>query len=113
MSAELASGTRPMRAPAPTATPFPPLKPVQTGKTWPMMASAAAAMGHHDPPTSHSAMSTAAAPLAISSTMTVMPAVRPSVRKTLVAPRLPLPSFRRSTPWTFPARSAKGMEPSR
>ena len=44
---------------------------------------------------------------------TVSPIFQPKVRKTFVAPRLPLPTVRRSTPFALPARKADGMDPTR
>src|SRR5688572_3734385 len=41
-----------------------------------------------------------------------MPIFQPSTRKTFVAPRLPEPCFRRSTPAAFPASQAKGSDPA-
>src|SRR4029078_10005224 len=61
-----------------------------------------------------SASHTLAAPLVISSSATRIPAVTPEARITLAAPRLPLPTRRRSaTRHRRASSSANGTEPTR
>ena len=101
-----------MSAPPPTATPLPPLNRSQTGNTWPAMAAPAAIAGQGSSVRTF-ASTTATIPLPMSAAMTAMPQPRPRLRKTLAAPRLPLPTVRRSMPRAFPARNANGIEPRR
>lgn len=59
------------------------------------------------------ASTTATTPFTMSSSITVMPTGLPSVRKTLVAPTLRLPTVRMSMPRARPARYPNGIEPRR
>ena len=84
-------------APAPVATPLPPLKESHTGYMWPITAitaAAAATLG----PARRRAIQVAAEPFAKSRTKAARPATRPALRMTLVAPTLPLPTVRTSIP---------------
>src|SRR6476661_3253907 len=56
--------------------------------------------------------STGSAPLSASARNTSTPIFQPSTRKTFVAPRLPEPCLRMSTPDAAPARYANGIEPA-
>src|SRR5262245_28031763 len=56
---------------------------------------------------------TGSAPFAMSNAKTSRPILGPITRMTLVAPRLPDPCLRRSTPFDLPAMYAAGIDPSR
>src|SRR6185369_6360447 len=56
--------------------------------------------------------STGIAPFTMSKAKTATPIRGPSTRNTFVAPRLPEPCLRRSTPFHLPARYAAGIDPS-
>jgi hypothetical protein len=78
------------------------------------MAATPAAAGAAAFVAKRSASQTLAAPFVMSSTATSRPAVTPDVRITLAAPRLPLPTRRRSAALQRRAiSSANGMEPMR
>src|ERR1700719_1462520 len=78
------------------------------------MAATPAAAGLAPAPPRRWASTTLTAPLAMSSTATSTPAVRPEARSTLAAPRLPLPICRRSAAPQRRARiRANGIDPMR
>ena len=108
----LARGISAITAPPPTATPLPPLKRSHTGNTCPAIAAPAAIAGQGSSVIAR-AITTASTPLPTSASSTAMPVLRPSARKALAAPRLPLPTVRRSMPFARPARKENGIEPSR
>ncbi len=97
------------------ATAFPPLNFKNTGKAWPAMTASAARLVHDgELSVSLAASQTARKPLAISSASVATPAARPLVRSTLVAPVLPLPESRTSSPLVnFTSRYPKGIAPRR
>src|SRR5258708_26844847 len=80
----------------------------------PTIAATPAAAGRAGPGLSRAASQTLAAPFAMSSTATSTPAVIPDARITFAAPRLPLPTRRRSAAPQRRARiSANGIDPIR
>src|SRR6185295_17587244 len=97
------------------ATALPPLNFRKTGKAWPAItASAAALIQWILPPVSLSASQTAQKPLTISSRRVMIAAARPVVRRTLVAPMLPLPDARTSAPvFHLTTRNPNGIAPMR
>jgi len=93
-----ATGRMGRNAPAPVATPLPPLKESHTGYMCPVTAitaAAAAAVG----PAMRRASHVASEPLRKSSAKAVRPAARPALRMTFVAPTFPLPTVRTSIPF--------------
>ena len=62
---------------------------------------------------SHRESHTAATPFSTSSTKTGSPQRQPHTRQTFVAPMLPLPCWRMSTPLHFAASRPNGTEPSK
>ena len=105
-------GTSASMVPAPVATALPPRKPSQNGKAWPSTAATEASTAASAPPISPP-IHAATAPLAMSSTITGTPTFGPSTRTAFVPPVLPLPTVRRSTPFSRPAQYPNGSEPSR
>ena len=71
---------------------------------WPVTAAAAASTGTMSSLEMARAMTTAAAPFAMSSAITGTPTLRPSTRMTFVAPVFPEPASRRSMPRSRPAQ---------
>ena len=129
------NGASPASIPAPVATPFPPFhdskntRP-QTVNTWPSMAAVpasvatqAATNSGREPRTpdwrtastsaSCATSVTATKPLAKSSRNTSRPGPLPSTRIAFVAPALPLPCWRRSTPLIRATTRLQGTAPSR
>jgi len=99
--------------PNPVATPLPPRKCSQTGKQWPMIA-ATAATGAAGAPSNQCTSSTAATPLAASSSSVAAASPLWPVRRTLVAPILPEPIARMSPrPAARVSSRPNGIEPSR
>ena len=94
----VARGAMGRNAPAPVAAPLPPRKRSQIGCMWPSTATTAATLGNTNPPTVSRATHVAADPFAKSRTKAMTPAPLPTLRRTLVAPTLPLPTARTSTP---------------
>jgi hypothetical protein len=90
--------------PAPTATPFPPLKPRKSGYMCPTTAAAAASTQTSSLSETLRAMRTAATPFPMSSAITSTPILRPRTRITFVAPVFPEPARRRSIPRRRPAQ---------
>ena len=79
---------------------------------WPTIAASPAAAGTAAPVLTRAASHTLAAPFAMSRTATSTPAVTPDARITFAAPRLPLPTRRRSVaPHRRASISAKGIDP--
>ena len=70
----------------------------------PVTAAAAASTGTMSSVERARAMTTAAAPLPMSSAITGTPTFSPSTRMTFVAPVLPEPASRRSMPRSLPAQ---------
>ena len=79
------------RAPQPVAVPFPPLKPRNTGRTWPTKAARAAAASTPGSSDRTPASTTASIAFPMSNRRTRAAAGRPTVRSTFVIPVLPLP----------------------
>ena len=78
---------------------------------WPTIAAAPAAAADDTVPAAAYAVSTLAAPLPMSSIITVTPSGSPVVRSTFAAPTLPLPATRTSIPARRASRNANGTEP--
>lgn len=99
------AGNTPIAAPAAVATPLPPLNLKKTGKQCPTCAKNPAkrmhSVGASKKMTSSLAIITAMNPFAKSQKNTNAAAFFPHVRKTLVAPALPLPVVRMSFPYRF------------
>ncbi len=100
-AARTALGASARKTPPEVATPLPPRKPTQNEKTCPTMAAAPYASAHVQAvePSSWGNRNTGSHPLATSTTITGRAAFQPRTRNVLVAPRLPLPISRRSTPY--------------
>ena len=108
-----APGQSPSRTPNPVATPLPPRKRRNTGKTFPATAANAAAPDTHGAAPSDRARTTGSSPLARSPASVRTPRRLPAVRATLVAPMFPFPSARTSTPEVLTSSRPVGIEPSR
>jgi hypothetical protein len=109
----VAVGSRGRKAPAPVATPLPPRKRSHTGYMCPSTATTAHSAGSGLCGSTQRPSCAAAMPLPKSSTKAKRPATRPTLRITLVAPTLPLPTVRTSTPRARATRKLNGIEPSR
>ncbi len=111
------NGTVPRRTPIVVATPFPPRKPRNTGKTCPSTAAsphASCAVGVTGRATHGARPHTATNPLTRSRQNTSVPAPTPATRVTLVAPTFPLPTVRTSMRLRrFTSRYAVGIDPTR
>ena len=105
--------------PPPAMTPLPPLNPSSGENVWPITANADAitwpqvGVSHGAPPTIQPATRTAAVPLSRSPAKTTIAQRQPNVRRTLVAPVLPLPIRVRSTPCRHPTIAPVGIIPKR
>ena len=89
----------PSTTPALVATPFPPLNPTKTEKTWPITAITPQRSGKSSLVlTAGASTSTGTAPFAMSISATGTANFHPMMRKTFVAPRFLLPCSRRSMP---------------
>lgn len=116
-----ANGCAARITPNKVAIPFPPLKPAKTGKMCPITAATPNTIWRStncEVPVGASeikpAITTASHPLRMSRNSTINPALLPSTRKVLVAPALPLPNSRTSTPYNdLPIQTADGIEPIR
>ena len=115
IATSIGNGASARNTPDAVATPFPPPLPSRKiGFTCPAIAATPYAMAQPIcvVPSAAGSIATGRNPFSRSATYTVRPIFHPSVRNTLVAPRLPLPTVRRSTPLALPARYADGMEPT-
>src|ERR1700732_4175721 len=127
---KMALGNKTQNTPSAVATPLPPLKRSQTGNTWPITAKSAAqdikrkvkTQGNatklpqrlYLEPARRAANQTAKAPLMASSANVAIPSPFAPERATLVAPMLPLPVWRISSPRkTRTSTYPKGIEPNR
>src|SRR5688500_1146394 len=111
-------GASARNTPPAVATPFPPPRPSRKiGTTWPRIAAIPYAIAQccaGAASNSFGKSATGIAPFAVSRTSTASAIFPPSTRWTLVAPRLPLPCWRRSMPFAMrPAMYANGIDPSR
>lgn len=102
------------------ATPLPPLKPANKGKTWPISAETPKAICRfiksREPGSNadKKESKTAALPFIISIISTGIPAFFPKTLNVLVAPALPLPNSLTSIlKKAFPIQTAVGIEPKK
>src|SRR5919202_5525588 len=108
------SGSRTSIRPRLVATPRPPRKRSVHGHRWPAMAAMPPSVWPMCPVPAQRARSTPQLPLAASSASTARPYFQPRVRRTFVAPMLPLPCWRMSwMPAERATSSPLGIDPTR
>ena len=106
------AGHSPSNTPAEVATPFPPLKFSHGEKIWPATAANPVSTDPVSPACRNSAANqTASHPLSASKVKTRYPHFFPKIRPTLVAPILPLPLARMSTPLVRANQNPHGRDP--
>ena len=106
-----ACGERTRNTPAAVATPLPPRKRANNENTCPRIAQAPARASPHGPRPSATPRRTAREPFATSARSVRTPKRTPTVRATFVAPMLPLPRDRTSTPRDRPNQRPVGIDP--
>ena len=106
------AGVRTRNTPNAVATPLPPRNRRNGEKQWPRMAAPPVASATRGSSAPRRARAVGSAPLAASSTSTIRPGATPSTRATLVAPMLPLPRDRMSTPRARATTTPNGIAPA-
>ena len=104
-------GASAANAPAAVATPFPPRNFANGEKMCPEIAARATAACTAGARPNRRATMTGKAPFAASSRSVTTPSRMPTARATLVAPMLPLPAARTSTPAQRPSHRPLGIDP--
>ena len=101
-------------APKTVATPFPPTKEKNSGRQWPKNTATTIALVHKTENSSMLATKTGRIPFDRSPAKVKIPAFRPPMRNTLVAPGLREPEFLGSVmPITLQTITAEEMDPSK
>jgi hypothetical protein len=106
------SGAAASSAPKPVAMPLPPLKPIIGEKVCPRIAATPTRIASTSPAPARVASQVGRKPFSASSISTVRPTFAPSTRNTFVAPMLPLPTLRMSTPRSRAAQYPNGSAPA-